>query len=266
VRGWAAVVCAGLLFGLALHAVEPVKLDSLKVGTRVYRNVTVLGTSETDLYFKHSRGFANVKMKYLDKDLQQRFEYDPKLAEEAERRQIQEDAAYHETVMLELTERDQKRLKAAQAAAASNEDSLADPVSAQSPINKPAPKLEVEKWLAETPETDGKAVLVFFWTTWSVPCRKAIPELNSYQRRFKGKLVVVGLSSQPLGEVEDFTEVKAEFPLAVDTKSKLAGIIGVTSVPYVLLADAKGVVRFVGHPAALDKGKLGKLINPEPSP
>ena len=132
-------------------------------------------------------------------------------------------------------------------------------------LNKPAPKLEVEKWLGDKPDTDGKALLVFFWTTWSVPCRKAIPDLNTFQRKFKGKLVVLGLTSQPVAEVEDFPAAKPEFPLAVDTKNKLAAAAGVTSVPCVLLVDAKGVVRYQGHPAALDSARLNKVLNPEPA-
>src|SRR5437588_13065023 len=69
---------------------ETIKLDTLKVGTTTYSNVTVLGANSTDLYFKHSHGFANVKLKYVAPDLQKRFGYDPKTAADAERRQTEE--------------------------------------------------------------------------------------------------------------------------------------------------------------------------------
>ena len=103
-------------------------------------------------------------------------------------------------------------------------------------------------------------MLVFFWTTWSVPCRKAIPELNAHQKTFRDKLVVVGLSAQSENDVTGFSDPKIEFPLAVDPKSKLAGAAGVTSVPQTLLIDAKGFVRYLGHPAALDSATLKKLL------
>jgi len=253
-------VVVWLVMASVVPAAEPVKLDSLKVGSRTYRKIIVLGVSETDLYFRHDHGIANVKMKYLDPEMQKRFDYDPKAAEEAERRQLQEDAAFHETVAIQLTERAQKSLKAAAEAAASTEDSLADPISNQSLLNKPAPKLDVGKWLGEAPITEGKAVLVFFWTPWSVPCRKMISEMNSYHKKFRDKLVVVGLSAQDEKDVADVGDVKIDFPLAVDPKSKLAGAAGVTCVPQVLLIDAKGVVRYVGHPAALDSSILKKIL------
>ena len=253
----------GLFVGTAA-AEEPVKLDSLKVGARTYRSLTVLGSSETDLYFKHSRGIANVKLKYLETEMQKLFNYDPKAAAAAELRQAREDAAFHETVALELTTRAQRAMKAARDASTSTAESLADPVSVVSLLGQAAPKLTVEKWLGETPDLKDKAVLIFFWTTWSIPCRKMIPEMDGYQKKFSDKLVVIGLSSQPLNELTEFNDSKIEFALAMDTKTRLGNAAGVTSVPFVLLVDAKGIVRYQGHPGALDTAKLRKLLNPEP--
>src|SRR4029077_19875797 len=83
-----------VLFVACSAAGEPFKLDTLKVGTSVYTNVTVLGANATDLYFSHSLGFANVKLKYLGADLQKRFDYNPKAAAAAERKQLEEDILY----------------------------------------------------------------------------------------------------------------------------------------------------------------------------
>jgi peroxiredoxin len=254
-----------LPISVSLAAVEQVKLDSLKAGAKTYHQVTVLGASETDLYFKHDGGIANVKFKYLEPEIQKRFDYDPKAAVAAEQRQIQEDSAYHETVALEVVAHAQRTAVAAATESATEmEESLADPISGKSLLNRPAPKIEVGKWLAEKPTTEGKAVLVFFWTTWSVPCRKAIPEMNAHQITFRDQLVVIGLSAQEEKELADFSEVKIDFPLAVDPKSKLAAAVGVTSVPQVLLIDARGIVRYVGHPAALDPAALKKILTERP--
>src|SRR5438445_7872397 len=77
-----------LLFGCSLPA-APLKLDFLKVGSKEYSNVTIVGANETDLYFTHSQGIANVKLKFVNESLRNRFHYDPKAAAEAERQQAE---------------------------------------------------------------------------------------------------------------------------------------------------------------------------------
>ena len=267
--GFAWLLALALIAALALSAAEPIKLISLKVGRKTYRRVTVLGASETDLYFRHAHGISNVKLRYLEPELQKRFGYDPKAAAEAERRQLEEDSAYLETVALDVGARAQKAAataaaaaKAASLRAASLETSLADPTGDQSLLNQPAPKLEFGHWLGEKPETEGKAVLVFFWRTWSAPCRKAISDMNALQKEFHDQLVLVGLSTENEEEVASFDEVKFAFPLAVDPKGALDKTAGVTSVPQALLIDASGTVRYVGHPSVLKPAALKKLLTP----
>ena len=180
----------------------PLKLDSLKVGTKVYRNVTVVGANTTDLYFTHSEGIANVKLKYVDESLRERFHYDPKAAAEAERQQTEDDSAYMAGLAAKVVAQAQKAALAAKKAASTSEDSLADPISDQSLLGKAAPELEVEKWLGPKPALKGKFALIAFWAPWSIPCRKAIPQFNALQKRFPEKLVVVGLTSDSQEEVE----------------------------------------------------------------
>ena len=103
----------------------PLKLDSLKVGTKVYRNVTVVGANATDLYFTHSEGIANVKLKYVDESLRERFHYDPKAAAEAERQQTEDDSAYMAGLAAKVVAQAQKAALAAKKAASTSEDSLA---------------------------------------------------------------------------------------------------------------------------------------------
>src|SRR3954468_7573765 len=67
---------------------------------------------------------------------------------------------------------------------------------AKSVIGQKAPEFVVEKWLTAEPSTKGKFVLIDFWATWCPPCRKAIPELNGFQKKFADKLVVIGVSDE----------------------------------------------------------------------
>jgi thiol-disulfide isomerase/thioredoxin len=84
-----------------------------------------------------------------------------------------------------------------------------------------APRLQGEldaKGLAQAiAGKKGKVVLVNFWATWCVPCRKEFPDLVRLQKTYAGKgLAVVGVStdlSKDLPAVEKFlAETKPDFP------------------------------------------------------
>ena len=138
-----------LLFAVCVQA-DQIKLDYLKAGSQVYSNITVLGYNTTDLYFTHSKGIANVKLRSLDPDLQKRFNYDAKAASEAEQQQIQDDVKYQGQLAAVVAAQAAEAAEAAAAAAkraSSTEFSIDDAISDLSLIGKPAPNIEVEKWL-----------------------------------------------------------------------------------------------------------------------
>jgi cytochrome c biogenesis protein CcmG, thiol:disulfide interchange protein DsbE len=248
-----------LLFALSVEA-DSLKLGTLKVGMTTYSNVTVLGFNATDLYFKHSLGFGNVKLKYLSSELQKRFDYNPKAAQEAEKRQNEEDILYQTgLVRAELAQQD-KAAAGAPKTSLGSETGLADPISEKSLLGKPGPKLEVDKWLGEKPALEGKFVLISFWAPWSAPCKEWIPELSALQKKYADKLVVVGVSAGPETDIAEMSEPQLGFASAIDTKAKLSAASGVTSIPYVLLCDPKGIVIYQGHPGAITDKKLPAIL------
>jgi thiol-disulfide isomerase/thioredoxin len=119
---------------------------------------------------------------------------------------------------------------------------------AKSFINQKAPELVVEKWLSKEPDRKGKFVLIDFWATWCGPCRKAIPELNAFHKKFGDKLVVIGISDESAEKVSNFATPKIEYFSAIDTQGRTKRAVEVKGIPHVLILDPKGVVRWEGFP------------------
>lgn len=122
------------------------------------------------------------------------------------------------------------------------------PIYAKSYLNQKAPELVVEKWLTPQPDTKGKFVLLDFWATWCPPCRRAIPELNNFQKKFSDKLVVIGISDEEEAEVRKMKEPRIDYALAIDTQGRTKKEVEVKGIPHVMLIDPSGIVRWEGYP------------------
>ncbi len=132
---------------------------------------------------------------------------------------------------------------------------------AKSFLNQRAPDLVVEKWLSEEPERKGKFVLIDFWATWCGPCRKAIPELNSFHKKFGDRLVVIGISDEKPEKVEGFSNPKVEYFSAIDTQARTKKEVGVTGIPHVMIIDPQGIVRWEGYPLLVGHELTEKVVN-----
>ncbi|WP_286727606.1 MULTISPECIES: TlpA family protein disulfide reductase [Sphingobacterium] len=119
---------------------------------------------------------------------------------------------------------------------------------AKSILNQKAPKLEVEQWLTDVPDTKGKFILIDFWATWCGPCRKVIPELNEWQKKYGDKLVIIGLSDEKAEVIKKAKEIKIDYFSAIDTKAKLKKQLEVQGIPHCILVDPEGIVRWEGFP------------------
>lgn len=131
---------------------------------------------------------------------------------------------------------------------------------ANSFLGKKAPSLKVETWLSDKPETTGKWQLIDFWATWCGPCRKAIPELNTYHKDLGKDLVVIGISDEKEKLVRRFKSPAIEYYNAIDTKARTKKALGVRGIPHVILVDPQGIVRWEGFPYLAGEELTEKVI------
>jgi hypothetical protein len=237
-----------LLTTAPLHAATT-KMDSLTVGSRTYRDVTVLGLNATDLYISHSEGMANVKLKHLDADLQRRLGYNPAAAEEAEKQRTIVDSQYLSALASNLSAQPNAPGELHQA------NPFADPITESSMLGKSAPPVSQLNWNPPLPDISRKYLLVVFHAPWSPASRQAVSALAALQQRHTDKLVLlnVQMANRPSGQEPSAFPAA---PTVQDPEARLAVSWGITSVPSVVLIDSAGKVLYHGHPAALDERKI----------
>jgi hypothetical protein len=252
--------CVAWLAG-ALAVSAAVKLDSLTVGSVTYSNVTVFGANATDLFFTSDQGSGNAKLKYLSKELQEQFHYDPTNSSKVEQQQIANDQWYQQSLAATLSAQAQAahRGEALQTQKPYAEAGLADPVSDDSPLGKPAPDLDFAKWIGQAPDLTGKFAIISVWSPKSASSRRWIAPMNDLHRVLAGKVEVVGVTTASEADVDQVTP-KIEFPCAIDPDGKFLSAAHITSLPCVLLVDTNHIVRYEGHPAAVTTNTLQMLF------
>jgi cytochrome c biogenesis protein CcmG/thiol:disulfide interchange protein DsbE len=94
----------------------------------------------------------------------------------------------------------------------------------------------------------GKAVVLNFWASWCLPCKKEAPLLQeAWERHGDGGLVVVGIDAQDLkSDARSFVErYGLRYPIAYDGNGASLGRFGVTGFPETWFVGRDG--RLVGE-------------------
>ncbi|MBP6602992.1 MAG: TlpA family protein disulfide reductase [Verrucomicrobiales bacterium] len=111
------------------------------------------------------------------------------------------------------------------------------------------------------PYLKGKPAVIEFWATWCPPCRQSIPHLNGLYESSGGKLQIIGISQEDAGTITTFREdTKMSYSVAIDASGSLAKHFGVRGIPYAVLVDALGTVKWAGHPMELTAAKIQALL------
>lgn len=132
-------------------------------------------------------------------------------------------------------------------------------IYANSFLNKPAPELFIQEWVSTKPSMEGKFVIVDFWATWCGPCVKSIPKMNQLAAKFSKDLIIVGISNEPIETVLKFEKAKIEYFHGVDRSRSMSSKIGNKYIPYAIVIDPKGIVRWEGIPSD-EKYELNEAV------
>lgn len=106
----------------------------------------------------------------------------------------------------------------------------------------------------------AKVVLVDFWASWCVPCRKSFPWMNELQERYGAKgLAIVAINlDKDRGSAEKFLAANpATFTIAFDPAGKIAEAYLVAAMPSTYLLAPNGAI-IVSH-RGFDPKKTGEI-------
>ncbi len=116
-------------------------------------------------------------------------------------------------------------------------------------IGKAAPALVLTALDGQTfdlAKLRGKVVLVNYWATWCAPCRKEMPRLDAFYRRYQGHgLAMIGISIDFPRDFEKVQKAAAavSYPTAVSKAISEDGFGTPQGVPITWIIDADGKIR-----------------------
>jgi len=91
----------------------------------------------------------------------------------------------------------------------------------------------------------GKVVILNFWATWCPPCREEIPEMIELAKRYKDRLLIIGVSldDSPPPAVKQFAlQMGMNYPIVMASHELIAEYGGVPALPTSFIINTEGRV------------------------
>ncbi|MEP7334548.1 MAG: TlpA disulfide reductase family protein [Actinomycetota bacterium] len=108
----------------------------------------------------------------------------------------------------------------------------------------------------------GKPMVINFWASWCVPCRREAPLLEGAAKRYADRVVFIGVDVRDFtGDAKDFVaEFGLSYLIAYDGPAKLWEPWGITGLPETFFVDRSGTI--VAHKVGeiSDEAELDEAI------
>lgn len=110
----------------------------------------------------------------------------------------------------------------------------------------------------ELADHQGEVVILDFWASWCLPCRRSMPELQRLHEDLAARgLTVIGINREPYDRqaaTEALQEFRVGFPSALDSRG-YGERLGLTSLPSTYVVDRGGRLRHL-HLGYVEPAKL----------
>ncbi len=129
-----------------------------------------------------------------------------------------------------------------------------------------APRIEIGQWLSGEIKGAGpfagKTVILEFFATWCRPCWAAVPHMNELVAKFANdNIVFISMTHEKAEDIASrigMMGIKSR--VAVDHDGATHEAFGIESIPYLVLIDQNGFIRWQGHPMAFSADQLAAFL------
>ena len=106
----------------------------------------------------------------------------------------------------------------------------------------------------------GNTLVVSLWSTWCVPCRRELPQLQEFAAKHQNVSVVAVNLGDKLDSVAAYAdEIGLTMPVVIDSEGRISSALGVTSVPSTIVIDSHGKV-IATHVGEITADELAVLV------